>query len=268
MLLFWALIKYIKEYYSKNKIYPDTKINFYLYGRRIGQGAFGKVNLGLNVLTGRVVAIKSFKKTPIEKFRHRMKKIQYETELMQRFNHKNITKILEVFNDEEYMLIIMEYINGGNLFSFVKKRRKLSEKMARFLFRQIILGIQHIHSKNVVHRDIKLENILIDFNNNVKICDFGIGRVLKSTDELLYDKCGTPMYMAPEIILANEGNGYRGFPVDIWSSGITLYIMLSGKLPFNLDEDLDDIEGYNNNVKEKNVKLKYEIINNEPKYIV
>ena len=70
-----------------------------------------------------------------------MAKIQYETELMKRFNHKNITKILEVFNDEEYMLIIMEYINGGNLFSFVKKRRKLSEKMAKFLFRQIILGI-------------------------------------------------------------------------------------------------------------------------------
>ena len=264
-----SLIKYIKEYYSKNKIYPDTRINFYLYGRRIGQGAFGKVNLGLNVLTGRVVAIKSFKKTPIEKFRHRMKKIQYETELMQRFNHKNITKILEVFNDEEYMLIIMEYINGGNLFSFVKKRRKLSEKMARFLFRQIILGIQHIHSKNVVHRDIKLENILIDFNNNVKICDFGIGRVLKSTDELLYDKCGTPMYMAPEIILANEGNGYKGFPVDIWSSGITLYIMLSGSLPFSLKKKNNKKENISlNSMKNNNNSfLQNQIVNIKPKEI-
>ena len=264
-----SLIKYIKEYYSKNKIYPDTRINFYLYGRRIGQGAFGKVNLGLNVLTGRVVAIKSFKKTPIQKFKHRMKKIQYETELMQRFNHKNITKILEVFNDEEYMLIIMEYINGGNLFSFVKKRRKLSEKMARFLFRQIILGIQHIHSKNVVHRDIKLENILIDFNNNVKICDFGIGRVLKSTDELLYDKCGTPMYMAPEIILANEGNGYKGFPVDIWSSGITLYIMLSGSLPFSLKKKNNKKENISlNSMKNNNNSfLQNQIVNIKPKEI-
>jgi len=264
-----SLIKYIKEYYSKNKSYPETKINFYLYGRRIGQGAFGKVNLGLNVLTGRVVAIKSFKKTPIQKFKHRMKKIQYETELMQRFNHKNITKILEVFNDEEYMLIIMEYINGGNLFSFVKKRRKLSEKMARFLFRQIILGIQHIHSKNVVHRDIKLENILIDFNNNVKICDFGIGRVLKSTDELLYDKCGTPMYMAPEIILANEENGYKGFPVDIWSSGITLYIMLSGSLPFSLKKKNNKKENISlNSMKNNNNSyLQNQIVNLKPKEI-
>ena len=264
-----ALIKYIQNFYSKNKSYPETKINFYLYGRRIGQGAFGKVNLGLNVLTGRVVAIKSFKKTPIEKFKHKMKKIQYETELMKRFNHKNITKILEVFNDEEYMLIIMEYINGGNLFSFVKKRRKLSEKMAKFLFRQIILGIQHIHSKNVVHRDIKLENILIDFNNNVKICDFGIGKVLDSEDELLYDKCGTPMYMAPEIILSNENNGYKGFPVDIWSSGITLYIMLSGSLPFSLRNKNNNKENMAfHSIKDKNNNyLQNQIINVKPKEI-
>ena len=263
------LIKYIQTFYSKNKSYPETKINFYLYGRRIGQGAFGKVNLGLNVLTGRVVAIKSFKKTPIEKFKHKMKKIQYETELMKRFNHKNITKILEVFNDEEYMLIIMEYINGGNLFSFVKKRRKLSEKMAKFLFRQIILGIQHIHSKNVVHRDIKLENILIDFDNNVKICDFGIGKVLENEDELLYDKCGTPMYMAPEIILANDDNGYKGFPVDIWSSGITLYIMLSGSLPFNIKNKNNNKEDMAlNSIKDKNnIFLQNQIVNVKPKEI-
>ena len=263
------LIKYIQNYYTKNRSYPETKINFYLYGRRIGQGAFGKVNLGLNVLTGRVVAIKSFKKTPIEKFRHKMKKIQYETELMKRFNHKNITKILEVFNDEEYMLIIMEYINGGNLYSFVKKRRKLPEKMAKFLFRQIILGIQHIHSKNVVHRDIKLENILIDFSNNIKICDFGIGKRLNSEDELLYDKCGTPMYMAPEIILANENNGYKGFPVDIWSSGITLYIMLSGSLPFNLKNKNNIKEGMAlNSIKDKNnIFLQNQIVNVKPKEI-
>ena len=263
------LIKYIQTFYSKNKSYPETKINFYLYGRRIGQGAFGKVNLGLNVLTGRVVAIKSFKTTPIEKFKHKMKKIQYETELMKRFNHKNITKILEVFNDEEYMLIIMEYINGGNLFSFVKKRRKLSEKMAKFLFRQIILGIQHIHSKNVVHRDIKLENILIDFDNNVKICDFGIGKVLENEDELLYDKCGTPMYMAPEIILANDDNGYKGFPVDIWSSGITLYIMLSGSLPFNIKNKNNNKEDMAlNSIKNKNNNfLQNQIVNVKPKEI-
>ena len=184
--------------------------------------------------------------------------------MKKKLNHPNITKILEMFEDDEYILIAMEYINGGNLFSFVKKRRKLSEKTAKFLFRQIILGIKHIHSKKIVHRDIKLENILIDLNNNIKICDFGIGRILKNEKQLLYDKCGTPMYMAPEILLSSKTKGYEGFPVDIWSSGISLYIMLSGTLPFNLkNNESSDISEESNN----NIELQYSIINKEPKKI-
>ena len=261
------LVEYIKDYYNQYKSYPKTKINFYLYGRQIGQGAFGKVNLGLNVLTGRVVAIKSFKKSTEEKFKSNMKKVMYETNLMKNLNHPNITKILEVFNDEDYMLIIMEYINGGNLFSFVKKRRKLSEKIAKFLFRQIILGLKYIHSQGIVHRDIKLENIIIDFNNTIKICDFGIGKVLKSSEELLYDKCGTPMYMAPEIVLSNKHNGYKGFPVDIWACGITLYIMLTGTLPFNLNNKSNDELSLKEIKKKDNTDLQIQIINFNPKKI-
>ena len=263
------LSKYIKEYYLKNNNYPNTNLNFYRIGRMIGQGGFAKVNLGLNVLTGRVVAIKSFDKTKKTKYGDNlnMDKILYEINLMKKLNHPNITKILETFEDEKFYFIIMEYINGGNLFSYVKKRRKLSEKVAKFLFKQIILGIKHIHSQLIVHRDIKLENILIDMNNTVKICDFGIGIILSSENQVLHGHCGTPMYIAPEIILSNKEIGYQGFPVDIWSAGIALYIMLSGKLPFNIDNDFqDDFDGYNN-IKEKNEKLKYEIINNEPKYI-
>ena len=263
------LSKFIKNYYLKNYSYPQTNLNFYRIGRIIGQGGFAKVNLGLNVLTGRVVAIKSFNKTIKTKYGDNlnMDKILYEINLMRKLNHPNITKILETFEDEKFYFIIMEYINGGNLFSYVKKRRKLSEKVAKFLFKQIILGIKHIHSQLIVHRDIKLENILIDMNNNVKICDFGIGIILSSEYQVLHSHCGTPLYIAPEIILSNKKDGYKGFPVDIWSAGIALYIMLSGKLPFNLDEDQDDIDVYNNNVKEKNIKLKYEIVNKEPKYI-
>ena len=129
-----SLSKYIKNYYKKYNKYPNTDLNFYLYGRLIGQGAFGKVNIGLNILTGRVVAIKSFNKKNLNKNGDNMKKILYETNLMKKLNHPNITKILEMFEDDEYILIAMEYINGGNLFSFVKKRRKLSEKTARFLY--------------------------------------------------------------------------------------------------------------------------------------
>jgi len=149
--------------------------------------------------------------------------------------HPSVTKILETFETDEYMLIIMEYISGGNLQNFVKKRRKLCEKTAKILFRQLIQGIKYIHSKGIVHRDIKLENILLDLNNIVKICDFGVGKLTKKGQKLL-DQCGTPVYMAPEII---KGEGYEGFPVDIWSAGVVLYIMLSGNLPFNRDKTHD-----------------------------
>ena len=262
------LTNYIKNYYKNNHEYPMTTLDFYKYGRLIGQGAFGKVNLGLNVLTGRVVAIKSFNKKNLDSPNNEnMKKIIYETNLMRKLNHPNITKILEMFEDEKYILIIMEYINGGNLFSFVKKRRKLNEKISKFLFKQIILGIKHIHSQNIVHRDVKLENILIDLNNTIKICDFGIGRILSSPDELLHDQCGTPMYMAPEILSCSKEKGYKGFPVDIWSAGIALYIMLSGTLPFSIKDDIDSFVDENDFKKKKNMALRKAIILNEPKKI-
>ena len=263
------LTNYILKYYKKNKKYPNTNLSFYKYGRLIGQGAFGKVNLGLNVLSGRVVAIKSFNKKNFDMNSDFIKKIIYETNLMKKLNHKNVTKILEMFEDDKYILIIMEYINGGNLFSFVKKRRKLSEKISKFLFKQIILGLQHIHSHNIVHRDVKLENILIDLNNTIKICDFGIGRVLSNpNDDLLYDQCGTPMYMAPEILFSSKEKGYKGFPIDIWSAGIALYIMLSGTLPFSVkkEDSLLDFDNNNKN-KKKNLALKQAIMFSEPKKI-
>ena len=228
------LSKYIKDYYKSHSSYPKTDISFYKFGRVIGRGAFGKVNIGLNILTGRIVAIKSFNKQNLLNEKAK-KKILYETNLMRGLFHPSVTKILETFETDKYMLIIMEYISGGNLQNFVKKRRKLCEKTAKILYRQIIQGIKYIHSKGIVHRDIKLENILLDLNNIVKICDFGVGKLTQKGQKLM-DQCGTPVYMAPEII---KGDGYEGFPVDVWSSGVALYIMLSGNIPFNRDKTHD-----------------------------
>ena len=241
------LSKYIQEYYIKNKEYPPTDLSFYKYGRMIGRGAFGKVNIGLNILTGRIVAIKSFNKKNLTNEISK-NKILYETNLMRGLCHPSVTKILETFETDQYYLIIMEYISGGNLQSFIKKRRKLGEKTSKILFRQIIQALKYIHSKNIVHRDIKLENILLDLNNIIKICDFGVGKLIKP-GAILRDQCGTPVYMAPEII---KGEGYEGPPVDIWSAGVALYIMLTGNIPFNRDRNHD---------------LKHAILNNEYKKI-
>lgn len=229
------LIKYIKNYYSLNNDYPSSDISFYKFGRVIGKGAFGKVNIGLHILTGRIVAIKSFNKTKFtdEKYRN---KIMNEINLMKNLRHFSVVKLLDTIETDKYILLIMENILGGDLLTFIKKRNKLPEKVAKFIFKQLLQSIKYIHSKNIVHRDIKLDNILIDLHNNIKLCDFGVGKNIVNNQELLYEQCGTPAYIAPEVL---GGEGYTGFPVDIWSSGVVLYSLLMGNIPFkaqNLNE--------------------------------
>jgi serine/threonine protein kinase len=101
-------------------------------------------------------------------------------------------------------MIVMEYVPCGDLLSFVRKRSKLNEITAKFIFKQIIEALQYIHEHGIVHRDIKLDNILIDLNNNIKICDFGVSKQIKRGD-VMHDQCGTPAYIAPEI-LRNQVN--------------------------------------------------------------
>ena len=219
---------YIKKFYKKNKKYPTTKMKFYKYGRLLGKGAFGKVNLGLHTLTGRLVAIKSINKEKIKNERQK-KKIKQETTIMETLSKsKNIVKIFETYETKKHICIVMEYICAGDLLTYIKKRSKLTEPVAQFIFKQIILGIKYIHDNNIIHRDIKLDNILLDLDNNIKICDFGVSRTVNK-DDIMFEQCGTPAYIAPEILI---NKGYEGFGVDIWSAGVVLYAMLSGTVPF------------------------------------
>lgn len=96
-------------------------------------------------------------------------------------------------------MIVMEYVSCGDLLTFVRKRSKLNETTAKFIFKQIVEGLQFIHSQSIVHRDIKLDNILIDLNNTIKICDFGVSKLIRKGD-VMQDQCGTPAYIAPEIL--------------------------------------------------------------------
>ena len=227
--------QYIKKYYIKNGKYPTTKMRFYKYGRLLGKGAFGKVNLSLNVLTGRLVAIKLINKTRITSERQRSR-IQIETNIMKSLtNNPYIVKIFETYETQKHICIVMEYICAGDLLSYIRKRSKLTEPIAKYIFKQIILGLQYIHNHNIVHRDIKLDNILIDLDNKIKICDFGVSKKVINGD-LMKEQCGTPAYIAPEILM---NRGYEGYGVDIWSAGVVLYSMLSGTVPFkgnNIEE--------------------------------
>ena len=228
---------YIKNYYLENGCYPKTNNQFYLFGRQIGHGAFGKVNISLHVASGRLVAIKTFTKKNL-KNKHAKNKINHEIEMLSRLRHPFITQILDSFETDKHIFIVMEYI-CGDLLGFIRKRGKLSESMTKVIFKQIIEGLRYIHKKKIVHRDIKLDNILIDLNNTVKICDFGVSKRINKGD-IMYDHCGTPAYIAPEIF---KNRGYEGFSCDIWSAGVTLYYMLGGVQPFCADsmKDLEKI---------------------------
>ena len=217
---------FIKRYYKDYGKYPNSNIDFYLYGREIGSGAFGKVNIALHIGSGRLVAIKIFAKKNIKSER-KIKKIRNEINILSKLRHPFINQILDTFENEQNIFIVMEYI-CADLLSFIRKREKLSENIAKIIFKQIIEGLKYINKKNIVHRDIKLDNILIDLTNTVKICDFGVSKRI-TKNEIMIDHCGTPGYIAPEIY---KNKGYDGFQCDIWSAGVTLYYMLSGSQPF------------------------------------
>jgi serine/threonine protein kinase len=231
------LSSYIKQYYEKHKYYPYTNKNFYKYGRLLGKGAFGKVNIALHLATGRLVAIKSFNKKKLTTKRAK-RKIKTEIEALSKLRNPFCTQIYDYFETDTHILIVMEYV-CGDLLGYIRKRAKISESTAKIIFKQIIKGLQYIHKKKIVHRDIKLDNVLIDLTNTVKICDFGVCRILQPGD-VMYEHCGTPAYIAPEIF---KDEGYEGFSCDIWSAGVTLYYMLAGVQPFkaNKIEDLKEI---------------------------
>ena len=158
-----------------------------------------------------------------------IEKVRSEVALMSAIRHKHIIRLLEVFESSNHMYMVFEYAAGGDLLQLVKKKRCLTESEARKIFRQVVYGIAHCHCRSVLHRDIKLDNILLDEKNHVKVCDFGISRTIENLSEPVLEQCGTPAYIAPEILYED---GYKGFKSDIWGMGVLLYAMVTGTVPF------------------------------------
>jgi MAP/microtubule affinity-regulating kinase len=173
-------------------------MEYYRFVKLIGKGAFGKVMLGVHKLTGKQVAIKIIDKDHLQDDFSR-KKLLREIYILKKIKHINVIRLLEVFENSKQVLMVMEYAGGGDLLHFVKEKKFLTERQAKPIFRQIIYGLAHIHSRNVLHRDIKLDNILLDQDGGVKICDFGVSKVIDK-HKVINDQCGTPAYIAPEVI--------------------------------------------------------------------
>lgn len=221
------LINFIKIYTKKHNTIPPTTLDLYKFVKLIGKGAFGKVTLGLHKLTGKNVAIKTFEKSYMKDDFSR-KKVFQEVYILKKIHHSNIIRLLEVFESSKHFFIVMEYAGAGDLLHYVKKKRRLPENEARFIFKQVLYGLGHCHCRSVLHRDIKLDNVLLDNEKGIKLCDFGVSKIIKK-HQFIREQCGTPAYIAPEII-ADEG--YEGFFADLWSLGVVLYAMLCGTVPF------------------------------------
>ena len=170
-----------------------------------------------------------------------MLRMQREVESLQQLrSHPNIIHLEDVFwVEHENLVLLLEWADGGELFDYVHQRRRVNEAEAKAIFSQIISAVQHIHDSGRVHRDLKLENILLRSDGpktspQVLISDFGFARPF-CAGEALRTACGSPCYAAPELVTFQKGafqTGYQGPPADIWSCGVILYAMLVGYLPF------------------------------------
>lgn len=197
--------------------------NFRINKKKIGKGSFSSVYKGVNLINKRNVAIKKIKSNLISKMQ---KYIEREIKVMKKLKHKNILELYEVIYKNNNIYLVLEYCQYGDLSVFLKKNR-LNEKEVKFFLYQIVSGLKYLHSHNIFHRDLKPQNILVDKDYNLKITDFTFAKE-NMENNLSQTMCGSPLYMAPEILNYQEYNN----KTDLWSIGIIMYEMLIGYPPY------------------------------------
>ncbi|CAL1359184.1 unnamed protein product [Linum trigynum] len=205
------------------------KVGKYEVGRTIGEGTFAKVKFARNMETGESVAIKVMAKSTILKNKM-VDQIKREISIMKIVRHPYIVRLHEVLAGRTKIYIILEFVTGGELFDRIVHQGRLKEHEARRFFQQLIDAVDHCHSKGVYHRDLKPENLLLDAAGNLKVSDFGLSALPQDGVGLLHTTCGTPNYVAPEVL---SHQGYDGAAADIWSCGVILYVLMAGYLPFD-----------------------------------
>lgn len=208
-------------------------IDNYTVGGLLGCGSYSIVRESTHKETKIKYAIKSYEKAKIMDPQKR-KNMRNEIKILQKLDHPYIIKLKETIDSANHVHLVMQHVNGSSFNSYLKrqKSRILPDEDARKYFAQVVAAVGHIHSLNIIHRDIKLENILVDSNNQVKLIDFGFSS--ENFKEKIKLFCGTPCYMSPEIVSKRE---YFGGPADVWALGVLLFVMLTGFFPFKSNSD-------------------------------
>ncbi|WPK24277.1 hypothetical protein PUMCH_001544 [Australozyma saopauloensis] len=229
---------------SQSHSHPQ-KIGPWKLGKTLGRGATGRVLLGVHQTTGQKAAVKVVSKSELgdDHGAQRLGQdgglpygIEREIIIMKLLTHPNVLRLYDVWETSKALYLVLEYVEGGELFDLLVERGPLHEQEAVKYFRQIILGTAYCHALGICHRDLKPENLLLDASLNVKLADFGMA-ALESNGKLLETSCGLPHYAAPEIVL---GLKYHGAASDVWSCGVILFALLTGRLPFD-DENIRNL---------------------------
>jgi len=226
---------------TNTKIF-NGKLDDYLITKELGKGSYAVVKLAVHKITRNKYAIKIYSKQTLIDPQKR-NTVKNEINILKQIDNENIMKLYEVIDTPSNLYLVLEYINGVNLLEILKneKNHYIKEERAKKLFSQIVKGISYCHKKNIYHRDIKLENILVLKDDIIKIIDFGFG-VKCNRDTLQKLFCGTPSYMAPEIVKKEK---YIACYSDIWSLGVLFYAILFGIFPFKGKDDDDLFEKIN-----------------------
>ena len=206
------------------------KLSDYEIGETLGTGSFGRVRISKNRKTKEYVAMKIMKKVEILKSKQ-ADHIANEIKILSMIDHPFVIKFDGFTQDDKYLYLALELINGGELFTYLRGVGRFPVDQARVYIAQIVSIFEYLHSKNIIYRDLKPENILIHKSGYLKLTDFGFAKIVEGRT---YTLCGTPEYLAPEIIL-NKGHGK---PVDWWTCGILLYEMIAGIDPFSDDDPM------------------------------
>ncbi|XP_036393337.1 hormonally up-regulated neu tumor-associated kinase homolog A-like [Megalops cyprinoides] len=216
-----------------NSFYHTKRVGNYLIGRKLGEGSFAKVREGLHAMTGEKVAVKVIDKRKAKKDSYVTKNLRREGQIQQMIRHPNITQLLDILETENSYYLVLELCPGGNLMNHIYEKKRLEEGEAQKYVRQLVIAVEHLHRAGVVHRDLKIENLLLDENDNIKLIDFGLSNcagILGYSDPFS-TQCGSPAYAAPELLSRKK----YGSKVDVWSVGVNMYAMLTGMLPFTVE---------------------------------
>eukprot|EP00253_Pinus_taeda_P030400 PITA_30400 len=207
-----------------------NRIGKYELGRILGEGNFAKVKYAIDVETSKSYAVKILDKDTVFHY-NIVDQIKREICSMKLIRHPNVVRLYEVLASKKKIYIVLEFVKGGELMDKILYNDKLDESEVRKYFQQLVDAVGYCHSRGVYHRDLKPENLLLDAKGNVKISDFGLSALPEQfrADGLLHTTCGSPSYVAPEVI-ANKG--YDGATADVWSCGVILFLLLTGCLPF------------------------------------